>query len=133
MKEKRTIILAELFQKDTKTWSVKDDSVRGCKTMSIDDIKIGDKVVINNYFTEIISSINEELKITIKQDIEYYEKLQKDLLLQHYFTLYPCNDVELSKMWQLCFDGNLIWAGTLEEINAIVKSFIKIEEIKEDK
>lgn len=36
------------------TFSKKDDSPRGCKTVSVNEIKIGDKVVINNYFTTII-------------------------------------------------------------------------------
>jgi len=33
------------------TFSKKDNSPRGCKTVSASEIKPGDKVVINNYFT----------------------------------------------------------------------------------
>lgn len=37
------------------TWSVKDDSVRGIHTAYTSEIKIGDKVVIDNYFTQVIN------------------------------------------------------------------------------
>lgn len=47
----RTIKLSELKEKNISTFSKKDNSPRGCKTVSINDIKVGDKVVINNYFT----------------------------------------------------------------------------------
>ena len=33
------------------TFSKKDNSPRGCKTVSASEIKPGDKVVIDNYFT----------------------------------------------------------------------------------
>lgn len=35
-------------------YSVKDNSPRGCHTASFSDLKIGDKIVIDNYFHEII-------------------------------------------------------------------------------
>ena len=47
----RTISIEELKSLGCSTFSVKDNSPRGCKTTSIDNIKIGDKVVIDNYFT----------------------------------------------------------------------------------
>lgn len=33
------------------TFSTKDDSPRGCRVVSASDIKVGDEIVINNYFT----------------------------------------------------------------------------------
>lgn len=33
------------------TFSKKDNSPRGCKTVAASEIKIGDEVVIDNYFT----------------------------------------------------------------------------------
>ncbi len=33
------------------TFSKKDDSPRGCRVVSASDIKVGDEIVINNYFT----------------------------------------------------------------------------------
>ena len=51
---KRTITLKEVFEMNVSTWSKKDNSPRGCKTVSTSELKIGDKIVIQNYFTEII-------------------------------------------------------------------------------
>ena len=47
----RTISINELKDLNVQTWSVKDNSVRGYETKDTNDVKIGDKVVINNYFT----------------------------------------------------------------------------------
>ena len=46
----RTISIKELT---ANTYEVKDNSPRGAKTISKSDVKIGDKVVINNYFTTV--------------------------------------------------------------------------------
>ena len=35
------------------TFSKKDDSPRGCKTVLASEIRIGDKIIINNYFHEV--------------------------------------------------------------------------------
>ncbi len=51
MKNIKKIALKELKEMQVYSWSVKDNSPRGCTTKSINDIKIGDKVVIDNYFT----------------------------------------------------------------------------------
>jgi hypothetical protein len=51
---KRTITMSELKNTGVNTWSVKDNSVRGITTKYTSEIKIGDKVVIDNYFTEVI-------------------------------------------------------------------------------
>lgn len=50
---KRTIKISELRSMNTESWSVKDNSVRGITTKYTDSIKIGDMVVIDNYFTEV--------------------------------------------------------------------------------
>lgn len=47
----RTITIEELKATNVNTWSVKDDSPRGITTKYTSEIKIGDKVVIDNYFT----------------------------------------------------------------------------------
>ncbi len=49
----RTITLSELQAMGVETWSVKDNSVRGITTKYTSELKIGDKVVIGNYFTLI--------------------------------------------------------------------------------
>mgnify|MGYP006939898547 CR=1 FL=1 len=48
--EKHTITLSELKAMNISTFSKKDNSPRGCKTVSVNEIQIGDKVVIDNYF-----------------------------------------------------------------------------------
>lgn len=49
---RHTITLSAL---DTSiTYSVKDDSVRGCHTEQGENIEIGDKILIDNYFHEVI-------------------------------------------------------------------------------
>lgn len=56
MKE-RTITTAEvkaMQENGITTFSKKDDSPRGCCTVSAADIKAGDKIVIDNYFTLVI-------------------------------------------------------------------------------
>ena len=51
MSEQRTISLKELLERNCDTFSKKDDSTRGVTTVSASEIVVGDKVVINNYFT----------------------------------------------------------------------------------
>jgi hypothetical protein len=50
----RTITIKELQESKSNTWSVKDNSVRGYTTKCTDEVKQGDKVVIENYFTLVI-------------------------------------------------------------------------------
>lgn len=47
----RTITISELKAAGVDTWSVKDNSVRGITTKYTSEVKVGDKVVIDNYFT----------------------------------------------------------------------------------
>lgn len=50
---KESITMSEI--KACSTWSKKDDSPRGCKTVSSSEIKPGDKVVYENRFTLVIA------------------------------------------------------------------------------
>lgn len=36
------------------TFSKKDDSPRGCRTVSASEVKVGDEIVIDNYFTLVV-------------------------------------------------------------------------------
>jgi len=49
----RTISIKEIHLSPVSTYSVKDDSVRGVSTVYKDNVKIGDKVVLDNYFHEV--------------------------------------------------------------------------------
>lgn len=54
---KHTITIAEvneLVKKGVTSFSRKDNSPRGCETVSASEIKVGDKIVINNCFTLIV-------------------------------------------------------------------------------
>lgn len=51
MKE-RTIKITEL---DCDTYNKKDNSPRGCKTVSRTDVRVGDYIVIDNYFTLVVA------------------------------------------------------------------------------
>lgn len=76
---KDTITMNEI--RATSTWSVKDDSPRGCKTVSNSEVKPGDKVVYNNRFTLVIdepeTKEEEEPKRTAEEVtadiIEFFE------------------------------------------------------------
>lgn len=50
----RTITISELKATGIESWSVKDNSVRGIATKYTSEVNVGDKVVIDNYFTLII-------------------------------------------------------------------------------
>ena len=45
----------EMSEKGISTFSRKDNSVRGIETVLADEIKIGDKIVIDNYFHTVIA------------------------------------------------------------------------------
>ena len=43
----------EMARNGISTFSVKDNSPRGCKTVYASEIKVGDKIIIDNYFTMV--------------------------------------------------------------------------------
>lgn len=55
------------------SYSLKDNSDKGYKTVSGHDLKIGDKIVIDNYFTEIIEEPTEE-PTTTEKIITFFEE-----------------------------------------------------------
>lgn len=59
--------LQTMYKKGITTFSKKDNSPRGCKTVSFNEIKIGDEIVIDNYFYEIIDILPDE-----ENSIEYW-------------------------------------------------------------
>lgn len=50
----RTITMREIQENKCDTYMKKDNSVRGCSCVTKNTLQVGDKVVIDNYFTEII-------------------------------------------------------------------------------
>lgn len=65
---KDTITMNEI--RATSTWSVKDDSPRGCKTVGNSEVKPGDKVIYNNRFTLVIDEPETEEEETTKRTTE---------------------------------------------------------------
>lgn len=65
---KETITMNEI--RATSTWSVKDDSPRGCKTVNNSEVKPGDEVVYNNRFTLVIDEPETEKEETAKRTAE---------------------------------------------------------------
>ena len=55
MSDPRTITKKELESMNINSWSAKDNSPRGIHTAYTSEIKQGDKVVIDNYFTLVIA------------------------------------------------------------------------------
>ena len=64
-----------------------------------------------------------KLEETIREDIKTWERL-KDNGFINYMCLIATKDVELSNMYQLILNGKELWFGTLQEINAVVKTMI---------
>ena len=61
---------------------------------------------------------------TIKEDCGLLtEKLNAD---KNYIYLQECKDSQTNGLYQLILDGQELWYGTLQEINAVVKSMLHI-------
>lgn len=59
---------------------------------------------------------------TVKKDIALYNANE----FVHYLSLFETEN----GLYQLCFNGIELWYGTLEEINAVVKSIFRLKEEK---
>ena len=65
------------------------------------------------------------LKSAIIEDCKLFEKLHnEDKLLESYLYLNECKNSKDNGLYQLILNGNELWYGTLQEINAVVKSMI---------
>ena len=56
----KTITLDTLKAMNAGTFSVQDNSPRGVKTVTAEEIKPGDRVVIDNHFCEVVAAIDGE-------------------------------------------------------------------------
>lgn len=57
---KHEISMKAIKESGCDTFEKKDDSVRGCSCVSVNSLQIGDKIVINNYFTKIVEETTVE-------------------------------------------------------------------------
>ena len=56
----KTITIDTIKAMDTDTFSVQDNSPRGVKTVTAEEIKPGDRVVIDNHFCEVVAAPEQE-------------------------------------------------------------------------
>lgn len=67
----------------------------------------------------------ENLITTINEDCKMWERLNNsEKLLDSYMNLNVCVYSTENGLYQLILNGSELWYGTLEEINAIIKSMI---------
>lgn len=69
------------------------------------------------------TNVFDNLKEVINQDCKTYIDLVDGGFYQ-YMYLNECTNSKESGLYQLILNGHELWYGTLEEINAIVKSMI---------
>lgn len=69
------------------------------------------------------TNLFDNLKEVINQDCKTYIDLVDGGFYQ-YMYLNECTNSKESGLYQLILNGEELWYGTLEEINAIVKSMI---------
>ncbi len=81
-----------LIEKGVSTFSLKDDSPRGCTTIDADSVKVGDQIVIDNYFTTVVPAENEEPaeKIIDRIKFNYIEADEQKDLFSPSHMLYKC-------------------------------------------
>ena len=67
-----------------------------------------------------------DLVKVIEEDCKLWEKLNNDngKILNSYMYLNECKDSKENGLYQLILNGCELWYGTLQEINAIVKTMI---------
>lgn len=67
-----------------------------------------------------------ELINFIKEDCKLWEKMENEgKFLESYMYLNECRDSKETGLYQLILNGCELWYGTLQEINAVVKTMIK--------
>lgn len=64
----KTITLDTIKAMNTSTFSVQDGNPRGIKTISAEEIKPGDRVVIDNHFCEVVAAPEQEQAAEQEQD-----------------------------------------------------------------
>lgn len=72
------------------------------------------------------------IKDVINEDIKLWEILYNEgKRIESYLYLHEYSNSKESGLYQLILNGSELWYGTLEEINAVVKSMV-IREMNKD-
>lgn len=79
----RTITIKALQEMGVDSWSVKDSSPRGIRTAYTSEIKAGDRVVIDDYFTTVTEAPKEASQATAEPQethpVTIYERITAEL------------------------------------------------------
>lgn len=68
-----------------------------------------------------------KLEDTITEDCKLWEKLfNKDKMMYSYLHLNVCSDSKETGFYELILNGKELYYGTLREINAVVKTMIRL-------
>lgn len=117
---KHEITLKELKEIDCDTFSRKANTVRGVETVSFDDLKTGDKVLIDNHFHTIVE-VTQELTDIIATYMD------DDIREQVHSELAPCEPIEFLKRYLeldsefheiLREEFKITWYDICKEVNA---------------
>ena len=69
-----------------------------------------------------------DIKDVINEDIKLWGKIHNEgKFVESYLYLHEYSDSKESGLYQLILNGSELWYGTLEEINAVVKSMVTRE------
>ena len=69
-----------------------------------------------------------DIKDVINEDIRLWESLHNEgKFVESYLYLHEYSNSKESGLYQLILNGSELWYGTLEEINAVVKSMVTRE------
>lgn len=69
-----------------------------------------------------------DIKDVINEDIKLWKVLHNEgKFIESYLYLHEFSDSKESGLYQLILNGSELWYGTLEEINAVVKSMVTRE------
>ena len=69
-----------------------------------------------------------DIKDVINEDIKLWKILYNEgKHIESYLYLHEYSDSKESGLYQLILNGSELWYGTLEEINAVVKSMVTRE------
>lgn len=81
--------------------------------------------MVDGSYLKNVNIDDENLITTINEDCKTWEQLNNsEKLLNSYMYLNACVNSAENGLYQLILNGSELWYGTLEEINAIVKSMI---------
>lgn len=115
-----TITKKELIERGSQTQTVKDSGPRGVKTVSTEDVSVGDFVVINNEFVEVVEDRRE--RAAVVADILSYLEDNTDVLSACVEQLDSYNGYLGDDRYYQMDEINELFSGT-DPIDLLYKAF----------